>query len=200
MVNEEKNALRAKVIQKNSRATRAMKTAYKQARSRQRALFRRKKWQLEEEASIEVERFRTIQDSRKFYKRLNDVRRPFEAQVAMCRAKNGDLLTNKDEVLARWKEHFEQHLNDGAEHDQPPNEVDLADDGVQIDLPSREEIEGALKYLKNNKAAGSDSISAELLKHSGPNLVEALHDMIQQAWTSEPPTGRLDQRGIVSSF
>jgi hypothetical protein len=24
-------------------------------------------------------------------------------------------------------------------------------------LPSREEIEGALKYLKNNKAAGSDS-------------------------------------------
>ena len=92
----------------------------------------------------------------------------------MCRSKNGDLLTNKDEVLARWKEHFEQHLNDGAERAQPPNEVDLADDGVQIDLPSREEIEGALKYLKNNKAAGSDSISAELLKNGGPNLVGAL--------------------------
>jgi hypothetical protein len=28
---------------------------------------------------------------------------------------------------------------------------DLTDDGVDIDLPSREEIEGALKYLKNNK-------------------------------------------------
>jgi hypothetical protein len=27
----------------------------------------------------------------------------------------------------------------------------LRDDGVDIDLPSREEIEGALKYLKNNK-------------------------------------------------
>ena len=55
VVNEEKNVLRAKAIRNNSRATRAMKTAYKQARSRQRALFRRKKWQLEEEASIEVE-------------------------------------------------------------------------------------------------------------------------------------------------
>jgi hypothetical protein len=29
----------------------------------------------------------------------------------------------------------------------------LRDDGVDIDLPSREEIERALIYLKNNKAA-----------------------------------------------
>jgi hypothetical protein len=46
----------------------------------------------------------------------------------------------------------------------------LRDDGVDIDLPSREEIEGTLKYLKNNKAAGADSIAAELLKNGGPNL------------------------------
>jgi Reverse transcriptase (RNA-dependent DNA polymerase) len=32
---------------------------------------------------------------------------------------------------------------------------------------------------------GSDSISAELLKNGGPNLVNALHELIQQAWTSE---------------
>jgi hypothetical protein len=148
-------------------------------------LFRRKKRQLEEEVLIEVERHRSIQDTRKFYKRLNDVRRPFETQVAMCRAKNGELLTKKDQVLSRWKEHFEQHLNDGAGYDRPPDQVDLGDDGVEIDLPSREEIEGALKYLKNNKAAGSDSISAELLKNGGPNLVNALHELIQQAWISE---------------
>jgi hypothetical protein len=59
----------------------------------------------------------------------------------------------------------------------------LKDDGVDIDLPSRDEIEEALKYLKNNKAA--DSIAAELLKNGGPNLVDALHAVIQQAWTSE---------------
>jgi hypothetical protein len=58
-------------------------------------------------------------------------------------------------------------------------------DGVDIDLPSREEIEGALKYLKNNKAAGADSIAAELLKNGGPNLVNVLHAVIQQAWTGE---------------
>jgi endonuclease/exonuclease/phosphatase family metal-dependent hydrolase len=187
-VNEKKNAARARAL---GVKTRNAKNAYKQARAEERNLFRRKSRQLDEEALIEIERHRSIQDTRKFYKRLNDVRRPFEAQVAMCRAKNGDLLTNKDQVLSRWKEHFEQHLNEGAvagegaEQDQPPDLVDLRDDGVEIDLPSREEIEGALKYLKNNKAAGADSIAAELLKSGGPNLVDALHEVIQLAWIGE---------------
>jgi hypothetical protein len=74
-------------------------------------------------------------------------------------------------------------LNEGSE--QPTRPVDLRDDGVDIDLPSREKIEGALKYLKNNKAAGADSIAAELLKNGGPNLVDALHEV-----TSRPGLAR----------
>jgi hypothetical protein len=70
----------------------------------------------------------------------------------MCRAKNGELLTNKNQVLAGWKEHFEENLNEGSEPDQPTHPVNLREDGVDINLPSREEIEAALKYLKNNKA------------------------------------------------
>jgi hypothetical protein len=109
---------------------------------------------------------------------LNHVRRPFEPQVAMCRAKNGELLTNNNQVLARWKEHFEEHLKGGSESEQPTRPVDLKDDGVDIVLPSREEIEGVLIYLKNNKATGADSIAAKLLKNVGPNLVDTLHEVI----------------------
>jgi hypothetical protein len=103
----------------------------------------------------------------------------------MCRAKNGELLTNKNQVLARWEEHFEEHLNEGSESGQPTRPADLRNDGVDIDLTSREEIERALKYLKNNKAAGVDSSTAELFKSDGPNLANALHVVIQQAWTGE---------------
>jgi hypothetical protein len=56
----------------------------------------------------------------------------------MCRSKNGELLTNKNQVLARWKEHYEEHLNEGSELEQPTRPVDLRDDGVDIDLPIRE--------------------------------------------------------------
>jgi hypothetical protein len=137
-VNEEKVAARERAIQIK---TRGVKNAYKLARTKERRLFGKKARQLDEEASlIEIERHRSIQDSRKFYKRLNDVRRPFQPQVAMCRANNGELLTNKNQVLARWKEHFEEHLNEGSESEHPTRPVDLRDDGVDIDLPSREEI------------------------------------------------------------
>jgi hypothetical protein len=88
----------------------------------------------------------------------------------MCRARNGELFINKKQVLARCKEPF---------------------DGVDIDLPSHEEIEGTLKYLKNNKNATADSIAAELLKN-GPNLVDALHKVIQQACTRDT-TKKLDR-------
>jgi hypothetical protein len=102
-------------------------------------------------------------------------------------------------VLLRWKEHFEPHLNDGAGHDRPPNQVDLGDDGVEIDLPSREKIEGALKYLKNNKAAGSDSISAKLLKKRWTKLGECLERANPACLNQRDSTGKLDQRGTVSS-
>jgi hypothetical protein len=135
-------------------------------------LFRIKRRQLDEGASIKTKGHRTIQNS-KFYKRLIDVRRPFEPQVAMCQAKNEELLTNQNQVLVRWKEYFEEHLNEGSEFEQLTRPVNLRQDGVDIDLPSRKEIEGVLKFLKNNKAVGADSIAAELLKNGGPNLVKA---------------------------
>jgi hypothetical protein len=116
---------------------------------------------------------------------MNDVQRLFKPQVTLCRAKNGKLLTNKNQVLVRWKEHFEEHLNEGSKSEQPTRPVNLRDDGIDIDFPSREEIEGVLKHWKNNKAACVDSIAAELLKYGGPILVDALHAVIQQVWTSQ---------------
>jgi hypothetical protein len=55
-------------------------------------------------------------------------------------------------VLAGWKEHFKQHLNERFKSKQPTRPVDLRDDGVD------KEKEGELKYMKNKKAAGADSI------------------------------------------
>jgi hypothetical protein len=82
---------------------------------------------------------------------------------------------NQQNTNAGEMEHFEEHLHGGSESEQPTRPVDLRDDEVDIDLPSRQEIEGALKYLKNSKAASADSVAAELLKNDGPNLVDALH-------------------------
>jgi hypothetical protein len=118
-VNEEKNCGRARAIQIQNRTRAAKLTVmdeYRQAQRREKHMFRIKKGQLDNQALVEIERHRSVQDSRKFYKRLNDTRKPFGPAVAMCRATNGQLLTNKDQVLSRWmKEYFEQHLNESSE-------------------------------------------------------------------------------------
>jgi hypothetical protein len=136
-VNEEKNAARERAIQIK---TRGAENAYKLARKRERRLFRKR------------------------LNELNDGRRPFEPQVDMCGAKNGELFTNKNQVLARLKQNFEEHLNEGSESEQPTRPVDLRDDGVDIDLPSREKIAGLLKYLKKYN---SDSIVKKRWTQSG---------------------------------
>jgi hypothetical protein len=153
---------------------------YRQSRKRKKHLFRKKKAQLDDQALIEFERHLSVHDSRMFYKCLNDIRKPFKPAVAMCRAMNGQLLTNKDRVLSKWKKYFEQLLNECSVEEPHPNQEPPRQNDVLIDFPSRDEIADAIKYLKDNKSAGSDSIASELLKSGGPSLVSALNEMIQQ--------------------
>jgi hypothetical protein len=64
-VNEEKNACEANAIQ---RGTKTANNNYRQVRPKERNLFRKMSKQHDEEALIEIERHRSIQDSLKFYK------------------------------------------------------------------------------------------------------------------------------------
>jgi hypothetical protein len=99
-VKEEKNAARERAIQNN---TRGAKNAYKLAQTKERRLFRKKARQLDEEALIEIDRHRSIQDSRKFYKRLNDDNKAAGADsIAVELLKNG----GPNLVDALHAEHF----------------------------------------------------------------------------------------------
>ena len=78
----------------------------------------------------------------------------FQSSNKPIRDKNGTLLTGQEEQKSRWKEHFEELLN----HPPPENppQIETATEEIEIDLdpPSLEEIEDAIKKIKNNKAAG----------------------------------------------
>ena len=49
----------------------------------------------------------------------------------------------------------------------------------------RAEVEVALKHLKEGKAAGYDSISAEELKAAGEPCVDFIHKLCNKVWNSE---------------
>ena len=101
------------------------------------------------------------------------------------RDKEGKLLTSIEEQLQRWCEHFKDVLNRPPPENRPqlsPKEKPL---DINIKNVTKTEIRKALKSLKNGKAAGTDNIPAEVLKEGGSSIVDQLHYLLNQIWTTE---------------
>ena len=63
---------------------------------------------------------------------------------------------------------------------------------------SREEILEAIKRLKNNKAAGIDNISAELIKYGGQHLHDKIISLIMDIWQEETMPEEWDEGILVA--
>jgi hypothetical protein len=124
-------------------------------------MFWKKKGQLDDQVLNEIEWHHSVQDSRKFYKRVNDTRKPFEPAIAMYWATKSWLIKTKS-----------------CQEDLHTNQESPWENDSIIDLPGLDEIVKVIKYLKDNKAAVSDSVAAKLLKTGGPSLVNTLNEMI----------------------
>ena len=89
---------------------------------------------------------------------------------------SGNTISDLEERTARWAEHFNLLLN------RPPPDNPLSEEAAGFaflaemsdEEPSVEEVQAAIKKLKNNKAPGEDNISPEMLKKGGPAVVLAL--------------------------
>ena len=103
--------------------------------------------------------------------------------------KNGNLISSKTEVKARWTEHVKEVLNREA----PVNpKTDDQDDDVHdtleetaVNKPNLGEVKAALKGLQNGKAPGIDSITAELLKADILFSSEKIYQLMKKIWLYE---------------
>jgi len=109
--------------------------------------------------------------------------------VNICKAKNGSIICDQNEVLTRWNEHFDDLLNqnNNQQHTVAEDEEIQPIEGPLVqdtDHPTFEELEEA-KKLKNNKARGADGIIAELLKQGGTELKIRMFRLILRIWVDE---------------
>jgi hypothetical protein len=104
------------------------------------------------------------------------------------RNKVGKLLTNEQDQLKRWHEHFNDLFT-------LPSDTPVPDDftpprvprvqRVSSSPPSIEEIEKAIKSMKSNKAPGYDQITSEMLKADVELSAQALHPIFEKIWETE---------------
>ena len=98
--------------------------------------------------------------------------------------KNGKALLTKEEQVARWIEYFKETLN----QPNPTTTFDFSTfatiNEIEANLGTILETETrkAIKMLKNNKGAGLDEISAELVKHGGTETVKEITKLLNTCW------------------
>ena len=59
----------------------------------------------------ELECLRSSNESKSFYRKLNRNRKDFQPRTILCGNKEGMLLSEEDDILRRWAEHFDELLN-----------------------------------------------------------------------------------------
>ena len=117
---------------------------------------------------------------------------------------SGEVLSTEEDCVNRWQEHFSQLLN----HPPIPEDPILSQAANSPIAPNAEcptspvslaEVKAALKKLKNAKAPGICSITAEMLKAGGDNMSRWLTQIINFVWVHErlPDDWR---RGIILPF
>ena len=165
--------------------TRRAREEYQTRSFKEKKIHRRKKRKAWKGLMEEMDEAGRQKETRKFYRKVNIIRKVYKPRIGMCKDKKGNLVTEKQKVLQRWAEHFAKLLNSHGDEDRNEGDGDGegeteetgesldkeedkeygADRNLEMtDIPTEEEVKAAVDKLKTNKAPGPDGIPSEILK------------------------------------
>ena len=96
---------------------------------------------------------------------------------------NGDLVTDSHIILAKWRNHFSQHLNVHGVNYFRQTETHTAE--PLVPEPSACEVDMAIEKLKRQKSPGVDQIPAEVIKAEDRTIRSEIHKLINSIWHKE---------------
>ena len=99
--------------------------------------------------------------------------------------RDGKLVTEVEEQLRLWREHFKKVLNSDPPNDRPDLRDPMDPLDIRTDAITKGEIQNAIKKLKTGKAAGIDNVPPEAIKEGGQFSVNILHPLLDKIWNDE---------------
>ncbi|XP_072039529.1 uncharacterized protein [Amphiura filiformis] len=122
-------------------------------------------------------------NSRRAFQIVNDLTKPRQPRVKTIQDKEGNCLTEEEDILKRWTEYCSDLFNHQTNGD--PSVTISQESSNNDDFPVlREEVEKAIKSLQNGKAPGIDNITAELIRHGGEMTIDILTVICNKIWQS----------------
>ncbi|KAK3527261.1 hypothetical protein QTP86_018624, partial [Hemibagrus guttatus] len=99
-------------------------------------------------------------------------------QVRVIKDREGRVLTSEESVQRRWKEYFEELMNEENEREKRVEGVNSVEQ--KVDKIRKDEVRKALKRMKSGKAVGPDDIPVEVWKCLGEAAVEFLASLFNR--------------------
>ncbi|KAK3510812.1 hypothetical protein QTP70_022737 [Hemibagrus guttatus] len=104
-------------------------------------------------------------------------------QVRVIKDRDGSVLTSEESVQRRWKEYFEELMNEENEREKRVEGVNSVKQ--KVDKIRKDEVSKALKRMKSGKAVGPDDVPVEVWKCLGEAAVEFLTSLFNRVLESE---------------
>ncbi|KAF7693224.1 hypothetical protein HF521_008540 [Silurus meridionalis] len=108
-------------------------------------------------------------------------------QVRAVKDGEGNVLTSEESVLKRWREYFEQLMNEENQRERRLDDVKLVKQ--EVDRISKEEVKAAIKRMKIAKSVGPDDIPVEAWRCLGEMSVEVLTRLFNRILEGEKMPG-----------
>ncbi|KAK3550470.1 hypothetical protein QTP86_029428 [Hemibagrus guttatus] len=119
-------------------------------------------------------------------------------QVRVIKDRDGRVLTSEESVQRRWKEYFEELMNEENEREKRVEGVNSVEQ--KVDKIRKDEVRKALKRMKSGKAVGPDDIPVEVWKCLGEAAVEFLTSLFNRVLESERMPEEWRRSVLVSIF
>ncbi|KAK3524774.1 hypothetical protein QTP86_004220 [Hemibagrus guttatus] len=104
-------------------------------------------------------------------------------KVRVIKDRDGRVLTSEESVQRRWKEYFEELMNEENEREKRVEGVNSVEQ--KVDTIRKDEVRKALKRMKSGKAVGLYDIPVEVWKCLGEAAVEFLASLFNRVLESE---------------
>ena len=113
-----------------------------------------------------------------FWQTIRRLRGNRSVSTKSIKDSQGNILSDEKDILSRWREYFEDHLNPVKDVATDTQEIHFGEEAVL----TVSEVSTAIRGLKSGKAAGEDEIRPEMLKALTGNGVLWLTRVCQVAW------------------
>ena len=182
--------------------TRRARDEYQRRRYEEKKIHRRKKREAWKRLMEDIEEAGRQKETRKFYRKVNVIRKGYKPRIGTCKDKMGNLVMGERKVLQRWAEHFDELLNGHGDEERSKGDVKSEPENMDkylvkeeengtdksletTDVPTKEEVKAVVDKLKNNKAPGPDGIPSEILKEGYKCMEHRIYELIVQIWNEE---------------